>query len=146
MSLFQPKLLLSKLTPSRREEESWDVGAKGTSPFHTRLVPRHPDNHSKPAWAIAEPAGTAGGGGAGSGPCGVVVGLQTCMECFAVLVCSDLLPILKQIILVCLNTDTVEEPFIFRSQRFFSSLSVNAPALETMQKKISTLGKYPPQP
>jgi len=78
--------------------------------------------------------------------CRAGVGFQTCMEWFAVLVCSEVLPVLKRIILVFKMLTTMEEPSIFVSQWVFFSLSVNALALEMMEKKSTTLGKYPHQP
>lgn len=69
------------------------------------------------------------------------------MEWFAVLECSEVLPVLKQIIWVFKTLAQGRALSLHITVGFFSlSLSVNGQALETMQKKSSTLGKYTQQP
>lgn len=64
----------------------------------------------------------------GSAPCKVVVCFQTCMEWFAVLVCSEVLPVLKHIILF-LKTRTQWKNLCLISQWVFFLSLCKCPSL-----------------
>lgn len=149
-SFFQAKKLFSlrKYTPSRREEGGRSSGWRAPVHLHSSVELCQLNSHRKPVWVMMDPAGASGkgmGGRGGSAQCRVVVGVQTCMEWFAVLVCSEVLPVLKQIILVFKMLAQGRALYLHITVAFFPLSLCKWPALETMQKKSSTLGKYPQQ-